>query len=150
QARELSLFFPLKLKGGCFREDIVVHLFSRITDLDNFYLVLDTLGQEGALSVANRLGWLNIFNPHFADRRYELDLRQNDHRRTCIVLADMAVNEPGPNLQNTTFSRHSDPARFALIPGWEVPSSWHALTSSEYATNVGVPDDGYLCLEYCS
>ncbi|CAM9962581.1 unnamed protein product, partial [Choristocarpus tenellus] len=141
QARELALLFPLKLNNVLLREDVVVHLFSRVTDLENFHLPLETLGEDGVLSVANRLGW---------GSRYELDLRQNDHHRTCMILADLAVHESGPNLQDQTFSRHTDPARFALIPGWEVPSSWHAQTSSEFATNVGVPDDGFFCTKYCS
>lgn len=36
-------------------------------------------------------------------RRYDLDLRYSDHRRVARVLSDMAVAEPGPNLQNQRF-----------------------------------------------
>lgn len=36
-------------------------------------------------------------------RRYDLDLRLSDHRRIARVLSEMAVTEPGPNLQNQQF-----------------------------------------------
>lgn len=36
-------------------------------------------------------------------RQYNLDLRFHDHRKVAGVLAEMAVVEPGPNLQHQQF-----------------------------------------------
>lgn len=70
QARVLASTFPTQFKGGTGnpREDLVVALFGRVADLDNFCTVLQTLEAEAQLSVGNRLGWLNVLNPHHADR----------------------------------------------------------------------------------
>lgn len=67
--------FPDRIKGigaameaASPREDIAVAMFGRVTDLDNFYLVVETLGEDGRISIARRLGYLNMLNPHYADR----------------------------------------------------------------------------------
>eukprot|EP00903_Cladosiphon_okamuranus_P018800 g17294.t1 len=156
QARILASVFPERAKVTTSnpREDLVVELFGRVTDVDNFCVVLSTLGGEAQLSVGRRLGWLNVLNPHQVDRcrRYDLDLRYSDHRRVARVLSDMAVAEPGPNLQNQRFSRHADPARHFFIPGWEVPQTWPAAAAAQASGGGygGVPDDGHFAVEYCS
>lgn len=70
QARILVSVFPERAKGVTSnpREDLVVELFGRVTDVDNFSIVLATLGGEAQLSVGRRLGWLNILNTHYVDR----------------------------------------------------------------------------------
>lgn len=70
QASILASTFPARVKGiaGSPREDLVVGLFGRVTDVDLFCDVLDTLDKAGQLSVGRRLGWLNALNPHHADR----------------------------------------------------------------------------------
>eukprot|EP00752_Nemacystus_decipiens_P012656 g11210.t1 len=153
QAKILASIFPERAKGITTnpREDLVVELFGRVTDVDNFSVVLGTLDGEAQLSVGRRLGWLNVLNPHQIDRRYDLDLRHSDHRRVARVLSDMAVAEPGPNLQNQRFSRHADPARHFFIPGWEVPQTWPAAAARGIGGGYGgVPDDGHFAVEYCS
>lgn len=42
---------------------------------------------------------------HNVSRRYDLDLRIKEHQQIALVLAYMAVTEPGPNLQNQQFRR---------------------------------------------
>lgn len=70
QARILASVFPERAKGITSnpREDLVVELFGRVTDVDNFYVVLATLGRDAQPSVGRRLGWLNALNPHHMDR----------------------------------------------------------------------------------
>lgn len=70
KARELAESFPEAAEGsvGNPREDLVVYMFSRVTDLENFWKVLDTVGEDRELPVVQRLGWLNVLNPQFADR----------------------------------------------------------------------------------
>lgn len=50
------------------REDLVVELFGRVTDIENFCAVLATLGLDTQLSAGRRIGWLNALNPHEIDR----------------------------------------------------------------------------------
>lgn len=71
QAKVLARVFPERAKGITSnpREDLVVELFGRVTDIDNFPVVLATLGEEAQLSVGRRLGWLNVLNPLQVDRR---------------------------------------------------------------------------------
>ncbi|CAM9662920.1 unnamed protein product [Hapterophycus canaliculatus] len=157
QARILASVFPERVNGmtGNPREDLTVELFGRVTDLDNFSTVLEKLSGNAQLSVGRRLGWLNILNPHQVDRRYDLDLRLTDHRRMARVLSELAVGEPGPNLQNQQFSRHADAQRHVFIPGWEVPQAWPAAAAGAMKGGSGgifggVPDDGHFRVEYCS
>ncbi|CBJ26842.1 Hypothetical leucine rich repeat protein [Ectocarpus siliculosus] len=152
QARVLAGVFPERAKGttGNPREDLVVELFGRVTDIDKFCTVLATLGRDAQLSAGRRLGWLNALNPHDIDRPLDLDLRLNDHRRIARVLSEMAVVEPGSNLQNQRFSRHADAARHFFIPGWEVPQTWPGTQGGGGDGYGGVPDDGHFTVEYCS
>ncbi|CAM9265396.1 unnamed protein product [Ectocarpus sp. 8 AP-2014] len=152
QARVLAGVFPERAKGttGNPREDLVVELFGRVTDIDKFCTVLATLGRDAQLSAGRRLGWLNGLNPHEIDRPLDLDLRLNDHRRIARVLSEMAVVEPGSNLQNQRFSRHADAARHFFIPGWEVPQTWPGTQGGGGGGYGGVPDDGHFMVEYCS
>ncbi|CAN0538490.1 unnamed protein product, partial [Ectocarpus sp. 12 AP-2014] len=45
-----------------------VELFGRVTDVENFCIVLAMLGRDAQLSAGRRLGWLNALNPHEIDR----------------------------------------------------------------------------------
>ncbi|CAM9285636.1 unnamed protein product [Ectocarpus sp. 4 AP-2014] len=152
QARVLAGAFPERAKGttGNPREDLVVELFGRVTDIENYCTVLAMLGRDAQLSTGRRLGWLNALNPHEIDRSLDLDLRLNDHRRIARVLSEMAVVEPGSNLLNQRFSRHADAARHSFIPGWEVPQTWPGTQGGGGGGYGGVPDDGHFTVEYCS
>lgn len=70
QAQILAKAFPERAKGVTSnpREDLVVEMFGRVTDVDNFSAVLSTLGGEAQLSAGRRMGWLNVLNPHEIDR----------------------------------------------------------------------------------
>lgn len=70
QGKALASMFPETVKGivGSPREDLVVQLFGRVVDIDNFSTVLAVLSADGQLSVGRRLGWLNLLNPHHPDR----------------------------------------------------------------------------------
>jgi hypothetical protein len=55
--------------------------------------VLQVLKTEEQMSVARRLGWLNIWNPRRPDQYFDLDLSKPDERRMGQVLTKMAVYE---------------------------------------------------------
>ncbi|KAJ1454133.1 hypothetical protein M885DRAFT_250596 [Pelagophyceae sp. CCMP2097] len=79
--------------------DLVVHLFSRTADTENFYwTVLHPLFPDpGARSkVVHRLGWLNVFNPRRPEiLRYVFDLAFPDHFKMANVMTQIAAVEPG-------------------------------------------------------
>lgn len=66
-------------------------------------------------------------------RHYDLDLRLNDHRRLARVLAEMAVVEPGANLQNQRFRS-----------GYYLPLNYCALDPS--STRCPPPDFAYTLI----
>jgi len=128
--------------------DLVVHLFSRTADTENFYwTVLHPLFPDpGARSkVVHRLGWLNVFNPRRPEiLRYVFDLAFPDHFKMANVMTQIAAVEPGMNFKLPIFKRenHWDP-----MPGWELPAAWDA---ARYTGNLtrGVPKMGILVLDF--
>ncbi|KAK7233190.1 hypothetical protein SO694_00038050 [Aureococcus anophagefferens] len=128
--------------------DLVVHLFSRCLDPENFYwAVLDPTFPipQNRNEVIHRLGWLNVLdvrNPEIAG--YDIDLRYPDHWKVAHVLTQLAAVEPGLNFKHPTFRRlHGlDP-----IPGWDLPANWDVV---RYTGNLakGIPTDGALTLDY--
>ena len=128
--------------------DLVVHLFSRCADPENFYwAVLDPTFPlaEHRNAVINRIGWLNVLdvrNPEIEG--YDLDLRVPDHWKVAHMLTQLAAVEPGLNFKDPTFRRtHAlDP-----IPGWDLPANWDV---ERYDGNLpkGIPTDGALTLDY--
>ncbi|GMH74079.1 hypothetical protein TL16_g06363 [Triparma laevis f. inornata] len=81
-----------------FREDVVVACFSRVKDLENFKIVIDTLPPYGALNVCNRLGWLNVLNGNSMNLTYDLIFKHHDHRVLCNILLKLSVVEDGKNM----------------------------------------------------
>ena len=128
--------------------DLVVHLFSRCVDPENFFWqVLDPTfpNADHRNAVVARLGWLNVIdvrNPEIEG--YDLDLRLPDHWKVAHILTQLAAVEPGLNFKNPTFRRlHGlDP-----IPGWDLPANWDV---ERYTGTLpkGIPTDGALTLDY--
>ena len=89
-------------------------IFSRIVDLENLDLVIDSLKQSDYLEFCHRIGFLNIVNPVKPDRFYSLDLRIWEHRELCKVFIKLALEEPGENWIDETYqwSDYDEP-----IPG---------------------------------
>ena len=80
-----------------FREEIIIACFSRVKDLENFGKVLRTLPTEGILNVAQRLGWLNIFDPMDPDFIFDLNMKYFDHRIMASALTKLSIVEKGKN-----------------------------------------------------
>jgi len=112
----------LRAKVLCFAEsaflwrtETICLLFGRIIDLENFYL--DIVEKQEAMTkqaVLSRLGWLNIWNPLYADIYYELDLAIRDERLMAIALVKLAIREPGENWIDETYNGQ----------GFELPATW--------------------------
>jgi len=133
-----------------YRGEFIVSVFSRVIDLENFHKVIETVDKEGSISIAHRLGWLNILNLEHFDRHYDLDLTFKDHWKLANMVTRLAVDEDGDNLPLRQFSRKADP--LVWIPGWDLPASWDADNYQAKGTTIkpGVPNEGRLICQYWS
>jgi len=105
------------------RADVLVMMYGKIKDIENLYDICDPpeLNEEMCEEVINRLGWLNVFNPLKPDHQFNLNMKWRDHRVLAEILVELAVVEPGENLQDQRYRWKPDSD---WIPGWDVPESW--------------------------
>jgi len=147
QAAFIASRFPqFGNEGHPLRESVIVFLFSRVVDLENFRVVLATLPQNNYCGVYRRLGWLNAINPHELDYLFNLDLSKGDERLMAATLAKFAAVEPGDNFLE---GRHRRTLEDIFIFGWDVPASW-CVDPDKAKYNDGVPRKGQMIAEYCS
>jgi hypothetical protein len=125
-------------------------VFSRIVDLENFYLVLETvLTLDEKEELYHRLGLLNVSDPMHPDRLVRLDMRRWEHREWCKILVQLAINEPGENWVDASYSwsRYDD-----HVPGWELPQSWTDPDDegTDFRQDSGPRRYGWLVVTYRS
>jgi len=124
---------------GSYRVEVVVVLFCRVIDVQNFDLVWEHLHPQEIACIYCRLGMLNFFNPLKLEGCYCLDISRYEERTIAKMLAVMSTVEAGENWINETFRWEY----FAeCIPGWELTKSW--------LRDENMPHRGYLYLEYYS
>ena len=80
---------------------VVITLFSRIFDLENFILILRELSPRAVDIVASCLGWLNIGNPLLPYQDYDLRLTFHDNRLFANLLLNLGAMETGDNIKET-------------------------------------------------
>ncbi|TMW63173.1 hypothetical protein Poli38472_002114 [Pythium oligandrum] len=141
QAAEIVACMPTTFHA---RPETARLLFSRLIDVGNFHQIVDAMPPDDQYVCAKSLGWLNIFNPMVPERAYSLDLSIWDERETIKLLVALAINEPGENWINQTFSNvRGEPG----IPGWKLPVRWEKEDEKD---GGGVNRSGYLEMEYYS
>lgn len=156
QVHELVNSFP---QYEFLRIELILAVFSRITDLENFATVVDSLTPEEQAECVYRLGIMNCYNPIQVDRVYRLSLDSHDERQMAVVLVKLAIVQPGENwvgaltLQLSSlghlslivqvgerFTRRVDSLEW--IPGWELPKEWedevayHGILETRYISNA--------------
>lgn len=124
---------------GSYRVDLIVAVFARVVDIQNFELVMKELSPFEAACVYCRIGILSLYNPCKPEGGYELDLSRREERIVAKSLCLLATNEPGDNWLTQIFrwQRDMDP-----MPGWELTQPW--------LTDTGMPMRGLLCIDYYS
>ena len=124
----------------CPHVDIVTALFSRLLDAQSeFHRVLQALEAEQVNDVANRLGWLHIFDPLHPDmqHRYRLDLSQWDHRVLVRMLLELALAEGEPSRRADNWSDCYLNANPLLLPvGWLTSMPWAGQLEFCYTTKL--------------
>lgn len=116
------------------RIDYIVAAHSRVVDMYNFHVIWEHLSKSEQLSMMNRLGWLNTFDPVTPERRHYLNLTVREERVITMMLVRLAMVEPGENWLHEHYFNPN------FRPGWELPLTW--------ATEV--PAEGNLVLTYAS
>jgi hypothetical protein len=124
---------------GNYVVDLVVSMYVRLTDLQNFDTVMKLLNARETAAVYCRLGLLNIFNPMKPDGAIELELSRREEKVVAKMIVYLSAVEPGENLSYQTFQwkRTMD-----LTPGWQVTQGW--------LTEKDMPIHGIVCLSYYS
>ena len=119
-------------------------LFSRIIDIENYVDIYDSLPFSEQMKLNKMIGILNIINPMKPDRFYELELSSKEDRDMCKILVKLAVEEPGENWLNESYTWvKGEPP----IAGWELPATW---AKDDCGEEGGPRRTGHLTLEYYS
>jgi len=109
------------------RAQAVVVIFSRLWTVSTAWKLMGLLSSSWAKHfVAERLGYLNIFDPTLPKHSFELELQNIDEHRTAQLIVELFSAEQGTKFVD---SSHND------LPGWQLPMSW--LQS--------VPQEGHWC-----
>ena len=95
----------------------------------------------------HRVGWLNLVNPVYPERKYELDLAQWDHRECCKILCELAMAEDGENWVDEFYRRQKD---MDWVPGWEFPEGFNKPDHDEHGKEQGIYREGDLLCRYVS
>ena len=77
------------------RVELIIRLFTQLSDLVNFDIVLRDLTYKEIAILYFRLGVLNIFNPLKAEGSYFLDLSRREERIVAKMLIVLASRETG-------------------------------------------------------
>ena len=132
--------------GHPLRESVIVLLFSRIVDIENFRLVVESVPTNNCYNIYRRVGWLNAINPHEVDFLFNLDLSIGDERLMAAIIAKFAAVEPGDNVLEPRYRRTFEDI---FSCGWDLPASW-CVDPEKAKYNDGVPRRGQFIGEYCS
>ena len=161
--KQLMMILELLPAIDYLRVMVIQSAFNRIVDLENFHWILETdyaninnvhcpncaMTTDEIDEIYHRLGILNVCDPMHPDRLFKLDLRRWEHREWCKILIQLAINEPGENWVDVSYSwsRYDDP-----VPGWELPQPWAEPDSegSEFSKDTGPRRYGWLVVMYRS
>ncbi|RYH31666.1 hypothetical protein EON65_02130 [archaeon] len=160
----LECFAPIGLAHrsniGSYRVELVVMVFDRILDLQNFELILMMLNAEEQAALYARIGVLNVFNPSKPEGARSFDLTRWEERQLVKMFVHMSVCEPGDNCKFLALiiylmlSSYLETSHvfiglnkqfifdrgFAPIPGWDLSVTW--------LSDEGLPKKGLLCFEF--
>lgn len=95
-------------------------LFSRIIDLENFYLILDYVTHDIKMEIIHRLGYLNVCSSLQPYGFYEIDFASRDHREMAKIIFQLQDKEKGyfkgHSKYNSRLEKPYEP--------YELPPSW--------------------------
>jgi hypothetical protein len=123
RCRHMALLMSYFMQGsikrtkffGSYRVELIILLSGRLTDLQNFDVVMKRLMPHEIACLYVRLGYLNLFNPMKIEGPHFLNISNREERIIAKLLAALSTLEPGENWIDETFQWEvdSDP-----IPGW--------------------------------
>ena len=100
---------------GSYRVELVVLLFHRLTDVQNFDLITKRLMPYEIACLYCRIGYLKLFNPMKPEGSHFLNISNREERILTKLMGALSAVEPGENWIDETFQweLEMDP-----IPGW--------------------------------
>eukprot|EP00618_Florenciella_parvula_P031886 CAMPEP_0119526394 /NCGR_PEP_ID=MMETSP1344-20130328/41011_1 /TAXON_ID=236787 /ORGANISM="Florenciella parvula, Strain CCMP2471" /LENGTH=674 /DNA_ID=CAMNT_0007565369 /DNA_START=175 /DNA_END=2199 /DNA_ORIENTATION=+ len=126
---------------------VLTTLFSRLLDLGEVDGLLNIMTQQERNEASHRLGWLNLFNPMYPERDYQLELNHWDQRETCKIIVELAMAEEGENWVDEAYRRRRD---MPWVPGWQFPEGFNKPDFDENGKEQGVYREGDLLARYVS
>jgi hypothetical protein len=102
---------------GSYRVELVVLLFHRLTDIQNFDVITKRLMPSEIACLYCRLGYLKVFNPMKPEGAHFLNISNREERIIIKLMGALSTLEPGETWIDETFQweLEMDP-----IPGWYV------------------------------
>ena len=100
------------------RTKLLVILFSRIVDADNFCARCNDLPLSDALRLRHRLGILNLWDPRISLKSGVLRLSRKDDRLVAKTILALAGGSSAPAFANGQFRDAEDPL---VLGGWAPP-----------------------------
>ena len=102
---------------GSYRVEMIVMLFHRLTDVQNFDLITKRLAPFEVACLYCRLGYLKLFNPMKPEGAHFLNISNREERVITKIMGALSTLEPGENWIDETFQWELD---MDVIPGWLV------------------------------
>jgi hypothetical protein len=102
---------------GSYRVEMIVMLFHRLTDVQNFDLISKRLAPFEVACLYCRLGYLKLFNPMKPEGAHFLNISNREERVITKIMGALSTLEPGENWIDETFQWELD---MDVIPGWLV------------------------------
>jgi hypothetical protein len=100
---------------GSYRVELVVLLFHRLTDVQNFDVITKWLMPFEVACLYCRLGYLKLFNPMKPEGSHFLNISNREERVITKIMGALSTLEPGENWIDETFQWQLD---MDVIPGW--------------------------------
>ena len=100
---------------GSYRVELIVLLFHRLTDVQNFDLITKRLMPAEVGCLYCRLGYLKLFNPMKPEGAHFLNIANREERVLTKLLGALSTHEAGESWVDKSFQweLEMDP-----IPGW--------------------------------
>ena len=106
---------PQNKKVHTLKIEMIVAMFARLVDVEHFsWIIMHNLGKGERKAVINRVGWLNVFDPHHPQGEYNLNLEKAEHRKLARILTRLVQHEDDFQWTNATFNGFP----------FELPISW--------------------------
>ena len=139
QVRIIMRCFPMEVCAA--RIEVAVLCFHHVLDLADYAdkIALDLGSRRDVVRVAQRLGWLNVINPHRPSHFYYFRLEHTDEWRALQLMAILG-REPGENWVGEWYSAAPECLSANAAEEKKLFEEWRTKHGSGWATFKEVGD----------